>query len=135
MKKVNDILEEAIYGKPEIRPQERKLFLSTILERVYVALTVKQVVSGSVYDQVSTIINTKKDLHLYINGHLSYQFYSRYTKLATKANVPFTIVTPTESIPVGLVLADAHHALSPAINSVFVEDTLYEKDMAAFNKD
>lgn len=135
MKKVNDILEEAIYGKPEIRPQERKLFLSTILERVYVALTVKQVVSGNVYDQVSTIINTKKDLHLYINGHLSYQFYSRYTKLATKANVPFTIVTPTESIPVGLVLADAHHALSPAINSVFVEDTLYEKDMAAFNKD
>ncbi|MDQ0205598.1 YueI family protein [Alkalicoccobacillus murimartini] len=133
MKKVNDILEEAIYGKPEIRPQERKLFLSTILERIHVALTIKQVVSGSTYKQVEDVMNTKKDLHLYINGHLSYQFYSRYTKLATKANIPFTIVTPTEKIPTGLVLADSQSALSPAVNSVFIEDTLYEKDMAEFN--
>ncbi len=135
MKKVNDILEEAIYGKPEIRPQERKLFLSTILERIHVALTVKQVVSGNEYTEVATVMNTQKDVHLYINGHLSYQFYSRYTKLAAKANVPYTIVTPTESTPIGLVVANASHAIQPPTASVFIEYSLYEKDMAPFNQD
>ncbi|WYP27981.1 YueI family protein [Alkalihalobacillus sp. FSL W8-0930] len=135
MKKVNDILEEAIYGKPEIRPHERKLFLSTILERVHVALTVKQVVSGNEYTEVADAMNTKKDVHLYINGHLSYQFYSRYTKLASKANVPYTIVTPTDSTPIGLVVANASQAIHPHKASVFIEDSLYEKDMAPFNQD
>ncbi|WP_185971002.1 YueI family protein [Alkalicoccobacillus porphyridii] len=135
MKKVNDILEEAIYGKPEIRPQERKLFLSTIMERVYLALTIKQVLSSNTYQQISSIMQSKKDLHLYINGHLSYQFYSKYTKLASTHSVPFTIVTPTEGIPTGLVLASANSPASPSPASIFVEDSLHEKDMKEFNKD
>lgn len=135
MKKVNDILEEAIYGKPEIRPQERKLFLSTIMERVHLTLTIKQVLSGTTYQQVTAIMQSKKDLHLYINGHLSYQFYSKYTKLAATHSIPFTIVTPTESIPTGLVLAHATSPVNVSSDSIFIKDTLYEKDMAEFNQD
>lgn len=60
---VNEILENAIYGSPETKPGERKLFLTTILERVYLALTKNQVRSAKTYQEVEQLL--KKNIQIF----------------------------------------------------------------------
>ncbi|KHF41825.1 YueI family protein [Halalkalibacter okhensis] len=125
--KVKDIIDRALYGTPEIKPEERNLFLSTILERIHIALTKKQVIQRGMYAEVIKLMKDKNNLHLYLNGHLNYGNYSNYIQEANKAGIRFTIVTPQKETPFGLVLADESKAIDS--NDIFVKDDLYELDM------
>ncbi|MCL7747183.1 YueI family protein [Halalkalibacter alkaliphilus] len=125
--KVKDIIDRALYGTPEIKPEERNLFLSTILERIHKALTKKQVIQKGMYSEVIQLMKEKRNLHLFLNGKLSYSNYSNYIQEASKAGIRFTIVTPQKETPFGLVLADESTAIDS--NDIFVKDDLYELDM------
>ncbi|MDT8861723.1 YueI family protein [Alkalihalobacillus sp. MEB130] len=125
--KVKDIIDRAIYGAPEIKPEERNLFLTTIVERIYIALTKKQVIHKGMYSEVVAMIKQEKNAHLYVNGNLSYSNYSNYIQEANKAGIRFTIVTPQKQTPFGLVLAHESQAIDRT--DIFVKDDLYELDM------
>ncbi|NEU30741.1 YueI family protein [bacterium LRH843] len=129
---LQDIIDQAIYGVPEVKPEERRLFLSTILERIHLALTKKQVIQTGMYAEALTLFKTKSNLHIYINGDLNYQNYANYVKEAGKLGIPFTVVTPPKPTPFGLVIADKSKAIHAA--SVFIEDELYKRDMEESEK-
>lgn len=125
--KLEEILKQGIYGRAEIRPEERKLFLTTIAERIYLYLTHSQVRNRGFYPEAETIMKDKKNAHLYINGRLNYQFYSNYIQLANNHSIPFTIINDGHDTPVGIVLA-ADHAINQEAD-MYIEDELYQDDM------
>lgn len=126
---VNDLLEKAIYGNSETKPAERRLFLTTIFERVYIALTKKQVQTAPVYSEVEQTMIKANNLHLFLNGNLAYSDYAAYIKIAVSQNVPYTIVNPPTPTPFALVLADKSQPVQRADR--FIKDDLYEIDMGA----
>ncbi|RNA68930.1 YueI family protein [Alteribacter keqinensis] len=124
--KLKEVLKQGIYGSPEIRPDERKLFLSTLRERVYLALTNRQVRERGMYDQALRMMKNHFDVTMYINGSLNYPSYSNYVKEANKNGVQFTIVNDGKDSPVGLVLASR---TAVEKEKIFITDELYERDM------
>lgn len=121
--KVFEALERGIYGIPEIKQEERNVFLSTILERIYLALTIEQVNRKTIYEEAITYFKEKKRIQLYINGELSYQSYSRYIQKARLYNVPFTVVNPIKETPIGLVIATKNEAINK--KDIFIKDEYY----------
>ncbi|MFC0473532.1 YueI family protein [Halalkalibacter kiskunsagensis] len=125
--KVQDIIDRALYGTPEIKPEERQLFLTTILERIHLVLTKRQVIHKGMYSEVLQIMKTKSNLHLYVNSNLNYGNYSNYIQEANKLGIRFTIVTPQKQTPFGLVVANETQAIDST--DIFVKDDLFERDM------
>ncbi|MFV8826638.1 YueI family protein [Alkalihalobacterium sp. APHAB7] len=124
--KLKDIINRGLYGNPEIRPEERNIFLTTIIERVHLALTKKQVIHQGMYDEAVRLLQNEQNIHLYINGNLSYQLYSNYVKEANKHHVPFTVVNANQTTPIGLVLATEFQAINKP--EIFIKDEFYEMD-------
>lgn len=127
--KLHELLLQGIRGVAETLPEERALFLTTISERIYLALTNKQVIHKGMYPEALDVIRTKKDLHLYINGELSYSLYSNYLKEASKYNVPFTVVNDGHETPIGLVLASSTAINDGTEYDFFIEDDVFKRDM------
>lgn len=127
--KLHQALLQGIYGAAETLPEERALFLSTISERIYLALTNKQVIHKGMYPEASDLMKTKKNLHLFINGHLAYHLYSNYVKEATKYNIPFTVVNDGYDTPIGLVLASETSISSGTEYTFFIQDDIFSRDM------
>ncbi|HHY21216.1 MAG TPA: YueI family protein [Bacilli bacterium] len=130
--KVLEILERGIYGTPETKPDERRLFLSTIRERIFLALTKRQVIRKGMYNEVISLIRSKKGIRLYINGDIGYSFYANYVKEGSKHSVPFTVVAPEKPTPIGLVIATENQAVEE--KKIFILDEFYEADMERSNK-
>ncbi|PYZ98623.1 hypothetical protein CR205_08595 [Alteribacter lacisalsi] len=123
--KLKEVLKQGVYGSPEIRPDERRLFLSTLRERVHLALTNRQVREQGMYREANEMMS-KSGLKMYLNGALNYPAYSNYVQAANKNGVPFTIVNDGKDSPVGLVLA-SDYAVEK--EHIFIEDELYNRDM------
>lgn len=103
---VDDYIQQGMYGHKETKRAERKKFLGTIRERIVIALTVGQVRERGIYKQVEDSIKENRSAHLYLNGNINYGVLSKYTKIASKNNVLYTIVTNLEAdTDIGLVLA------------------------------
>lgn len=127
---VNEVIDRAIYGALETKPGERRLFLTTILERLHIALTRKQVRSKGIYQEVEQVMRTKQNLHLYVNAELGYQAYADYIRLANDNQIMYTIVSPTGETPFGLVLANKDQAVNVA--DPFVKDEMHDRDISAY---
>lgn len=128
-KNIHELLMQGIYGATETLPEERALFLSTIRERIYLALTNKQVFHKGMYNEALQLLQSKKDIHLLINGELPYQLYANYLKEATKYNVPFTVVSDGHDTPFGLVLASETAITHSDDYTIFIEDQIFQRDM------
>jgi len=103
---IDDYLQQGIYGKKEINPDERRKFLGTLRERVVIALKQSQVREDGTYQEVDVALRENKMAHLFLNGNMDYEYISKYKKLADKYGVDFTIVTNKEyNSELGLVLA------------------------------
>ncbi|WP_059172264.1 YueI family protein [Bacillus sp. FJAT-27445] len=108
---IDDVLQQGIHGQKEIKPEERRRFLGTIRERVLVALTKKQVYAPGTFPEVEKLMKDYPDAHLYMNGHMSYEEFSKYLKKANEHDIEYTIVTNKEhDSEIGLVLA-CHYAV------------------------
>ncbi|THE12742.1 DUF1694 domain-containing protein [Bacillus timonensis] len=106
---MDDYLQQGIHGAKEIKPEERKKFLGTIRERVEFALTQSQVRENKVYKEIEEACKKNNKVHMYLNGHVSYRFLSKYVKLAGANNIEYTIVTNKDyNSELGLVLAFDH---------------------------
>ena len=126
-KNVEDYLQEGIHGQKQNKPDERNMYLSTLRERVEIALTIGQVMQSSVYTEVANSMRTSQSLQLYVNGSISYPHLSKYIKLANEKNVPFTIVQNKGThTPIGLVLA---HSTAVDKEQIYVEDAIFKQEM------
>ncbi|WP_270182496.1 YueI family protein [Alkalihalobacillus sp. CinArs1] len=123
-KEIKQALEAGIHGTPELKPAEKALYLSTFRERVYVALTKRQV-AQKLYPSVKNEMSRGRVLLL--NGDLPYSMLSKYIKEANKASIPFTIINDKETdTPLGLVLASKDDAVNR--EEIFVRDEYFSLD-------
>lgn len=107
--KVDDYLQQGIHGAKQTKPDERRRFLTTIRERVIIALTKPQVMKNGVEPEVLKLMDENQKAHLFLNGNLSYSYLSKYIKAAEKREIEFTIVTNKEyDSELGLVFAQDH---------------------------
>ncbi|HEK9099586.1 YueI family protein [Bacillus pfraonensis] len=126
-KNVEDYLQEGIHGQKQNKPEERNMYLSTLRERVEVALTIGQVMQSNVYTEVANSMRSSQLLQLYVNGSIAYPHLSKYIKLANEKNVPFTIVQNKGThTPIGLVLA---HSTAVDKEQIYVEDAIFKQEM------
>lgn len=126
-KKMKDILDRGIFGAPEIKAEERNVFLSTIIERIYIALTKRQVYKKGTYTEVINLMKKYPNAHLYVNSDLNYPHYSNYIHEAMQHHISYTIVNSAKPTAIGLVLAHPDQAVGQT--SIFIKDDLYKKDM------
>ncbi|TXC93035.1 DUF1694 domain-containing protein [Metabacillus litoralis] len=104
--KIDEYIQQGIYGAREINPDERRQFLGTLRERVVVVLTKKQVREKGTYQEVEELMNKNQEATLFLNGKMNYTFLSDYIKLANKTGNKFLISTDKQNeTDLGLVLA------------------------------
>lgn len=107
--KVDEYLQQGIHGAKQTKPDERRKFLTTIRERVVIALTQGEVMRKGVEPEVEQLMDGNREAHLFLNGNISYPYLSEYIKAAEKRGIEFTIVTNKEyDSELGLVLAHDH---------------------------
>ncbi|MFS0655567.1 YueI family protein [Bacillus sp. 179-C3.3 HS] len=122
---VDFYLQQGIFGHAETKPDERRMFLGSLRERVLLALTKGQVSRNRPYQEVEQILKAHRQATVLLNAELSYQSYSQYVKTANAAGCSFKVVNQLEAqSPFGLVIAMPH-----AINKeqVYIEDELFQK--------
>lgn len=105
-KQIDDYLMEGIHGQKETKPDERRKFLGTLRERIIIALTQPQIREEGIYPQVEAAFKNNPKAQLFLNGHMNYSELSKYTNLASKYKIEYTMVTNKEhNSEIGLVLA------------------------------
>lgn len=125
---VDEYLQQGIYGKKEIKPDERRKFLGTIRERVVIALTSAQVREEKVYQEVIQACKTNQKAHMYLNGNMDFRYLSKYVQIADKNKLAYTLVTNKEyNSELGLVLAYDYAVDHDEIYVTKVVDPLPEK--------
>ncbi|WP_223700416.1 YueI family protein [Sutcliffiella deserti] len=124
-KNIDDYIDRGLKGTPEIKPGERKEYLTQLRERIILALTNGQVMQPKLYTPIGDLMKRYPSSRLYLDGEVSYAHLSKYIRLATQNNIPFTIVDDKESSTnIGLVLAN-----TSAIDKddIFVENGEFKK--------
>ncbi|WP_226086435.1 YueI family protein [Mesobacillus sp. S13] len=107
--KLDEYLQQGIHGAKQTKPDERRRFLTTLRERVVIALTQGEVMRKGVEPEVEQLMDENREAHLFLNGHISYRYLSEYIKAAEKRGIEFTIVTNKDyDSELGLVLAHNH---------------------------
>lgn len=102
---MEDYLNQGIYGPKVTNPDERRKFLGTLRERIEIALTQGQVMEEDIYKEVEQAMKANPETQLLLNGHINYDFLSKYIKKANKYGIPFRIETNNEHYSeIGLVL-------------------------------
>ncbi|WAA12608.1 YueI family protein [Fervidibacillus halotolerans] len=102
---LDDYLKKGMYGVKSIKADERQRFLGTIRERIIIALFKEQIYESGVYPEVEQAMKNHPKARLLLNGKISYEYLSKYMKLANKRNIPFTVVQDlVDDTDIGLVL-------------------------------
>lgn len=106
-RKVEDYLEQGIFGPKDIKPGERKEFLGTLRERVIMVLTKSQVFEKDIYPEIEDNMKRYSQASLFLNGQMDYQYLGKYIKLSNKYSIPYKIVLNKDyNSKLGLVLAE-----------------------------
>jgi uncharacterized protein YueI len=85
-------LAVGLQGPPELKLEEKRLFLGEFRERVLVALTKAQVMSNTVYREIKEALQDKRAAKMLIHGEIAYKYREKYQKLAAETDKSFTIV-------------------------------------------
>ena len=119
-RKVEDYLEQGIFGPKEIKPGERKEFLGTLRERVIIVLTKSQVFEKDLYPEIEGKMKLYPEASLLLNGQMDYQYLGKYIKLSNQNGIPYKIVLNKDyNSKLGLVLAEK--------NAIDIENIHIEK--------
>ncbi|MCM3597745.1 YueI family protein [Metabacillus idriensis] len=117
-------MKQGIYGTFETKPEERNVFLGTLRERIYVALTAGQVRQNKIYDEVIKALGTGRDKVLLLNGTIDYAALSKYIKAANKEKIPFTIVSDQNKTKIGLIVASEY---AVDYDEIYVKDKIFDQ--------
>lgn len=124
MTDVEEYLKQNVFGKPQLKPDERRKFLGNFQERVVLALTVAQVRRSENLHLIRQIMQRYPQYHLFINGRLSSTYRVPIMTLAVQLSYRFTIIeqanmrTTTKSLTetdMGLVIGDDRNPVKPLL--------------------
>lgn len=93
MTNVEDYIKQNIFGKPQLKPDEKNKFLGNFAERVAIALTVSQLKNPANNLTVESVMKKYPDYHLYLNGKIDSYILDNYLRLSVKLKYKFTIVS------------------------------------------
>lgn len=105
-KDVNDYLEKGLYGSPQIKPEEKKKYLGTYRERVFLAVTLDEMMGKDTHSLVQTELKNNPGHQLLLNSKLDSTKQQSYMVLAKKMQTDFKIVNTEQEKPtsdIGLV--------------------------------
>lgn len=116
---------KGIHGNKETKLSERRKFLGTLRERIIIVLTQSQIRESGIYPQVETAFKNNRDAHLYLNGNMNYNELSKYTQLANKFKIEYTIVTNKDyNSDIGLAFA---HNYAIDRDEIYVKNKVEQK--------
>ncbi|MCX0279045.1 YueI family protein [Bombilactobacillus mellis] len=124
MTDIEEYLKQNVFGKPQLKPDERRKFLGNFQERVALALTVAQVRRSENLPLIRQVMQRYPQYHLFINGRLSSTYRVPIMTLAVQLSYHFTIIeqanmrTATKALAetdMGLVIADDSHPVKPLL--------------------
>ncbi|MBM7616509.1 uncharacterized protein YueI [Weissella uvarum] len=123
MAEIDPHLQNAMYGTPEINPDEKHYYLGTFKERVYATQQIKTI------DQTDLILAWKNEIKrhpaglLLLNGRVEMTQLNAYMQLAKQQDIEFRLVNDPVLMksPLGVV-----YTASQAIEGgpVAIEDTV-----------
>lgn len=93
MTNVEDYIKQNIFGKPQLKPDEKNKFLGNFAERVAIALTIAQLKNPENVKIVENVMKKYPEYHLYLNGKIDSYILANYLQLSVKLKYKFTIVS------------------------------------------
>lgn len=94
--RLEQALSVGVNSTPELKKEEKMLFLGEFRERVIRKLSKKQVANPLIFPEIKEALMDKRTLKLLINGDLSFKFTDKYIKLAREVGKPFTTIHNSE---------------------------------------
>ena len=85
-------LAVGMYGAPELKLDEKNIYLGEFRERIIRILSKKQVAQRFIYPEIIEALNHKQSSRMLINGELSDQLTDKYIALARQIAKPYTVI-------------------------------------------
>lgn len=89
---LQDRLEQGMYGKPQLKPDEKRKYLGNFRERVYVIVTFDECKQTSARHQLKKIMMKFPNHQLFINGQLPTELQKKLIQIAQETKSHFTVV-------------------------------------------
>ena len=105
-KKLDDYLQEGIYGPKELRPDEKRTYLGTYRERVLLALYKKDIYRKKGIQEITALKEAYPDAVMLLNDKMNINTLKPYRQLAMRLDFTYTYVrNETTDTEYGLILA------------------------------
>ncbi|ERL66447.1 YueI family protein [Schleiferilactobacillus shenzhenensis] len=105
---VNQRIEESAAGGRQTNPDERRQYLGSLRERVFLAITVGQLPDPDVLTAFNAHLADFKGYSALINGKVDNSITGAYIKALSSGGIPFTLVndttTPSDNAAMGLLI-------------------------------
>ena len=88
----NDYLQKGQYGAKQTLLSERKEFLGSLRERVYLTATLEQLTSGNTLSAFTKEFQRHPDGSLFLNGNLGMDQFQPFIQACKNADIPFRLV-------------------------------------------
>lgn len=89
-------LAVAMSGAPELKRDEKSIYLGEFRERVIRTLSKKQVAQKFIYPEIIEALNHELSSRMLINGELRDQLTDKYIALAKQVAKPYTVIHDPE---------------------------------------
>ncbi|MBM6613522.1 YueI family protein [Desemzia sp. RIT804] len=125
----NDYLQKGQYGTKQTLLSERKEFLGSLRERIYLTATLDQLSTGNTLAAFTKEFQRHPDGSLLLNGALDMSQFQPFIQASKKANIPFTLVANeyAQTCPYALVFT-ASSDVNESIIDVTEKYPLPKKD-------
>lgn len=100
-----DYLSKGIYGNKKTNPDERNKYFGSLRERVYLSMTIEQLISNDYLESLKKEIQLHPNQQLLLNGQIDMNLLSPYIKLSQENDCSFRIVSDegAQRSPLGLI--------------------------------
>lgn len=113
-----DYLSKGIYGNKKTNPDERNKYFGSLRERVYLSMTIEQLISNDYLEPLKKEIQLHPNQQLLLNGQVDMNLLSPYIKLSQENDCSFRIVSDegAQRSPLGLI-----YVSTDAVNEKIVD--------------
>lgn len=104
-------LENGLYGKPQLKADEKRKYLSNFRERVIFIVTFEEMQQPTNMSVIRDIIKQYPQHQLYLNSQLSMNYQRKMIQMADEEHCSFTVIdtsTPSTKTNLALVYASKH---------------------------
>ncbi|GGC91789.1 YueI family protein [Enterococcus wangshanyuanii] len=101
-------LDNAMYGTPQLKPEEQRKYMGTFRERCYLTMTIAQMKDSINKEHFLNEAQHHPEAFVLLNGAMDIALQSSYIKSINERNIPFTVVNDSvTNTPdsLGLILA------------------------------